>query len=115
MLIMVKPDGVERRLVGAIVLAAERAGHDLIQARRRTLTPFRAKHLYKEHWGKEWFEDNLNYIISGDVVALWFTGARNDDLVRELRDQYALDFRRNTVHCSADLDAEIRERPILFL
>ena len=115
MLIMVKPDGTERRLVGTIITLAEHAGFKLLRAKRLRLSESRAKMLYKEHWLKSWFQDNINYITSGDVVALEFDGKRDDKLVASIRSTYGLDFRRNTIHCSEHEDAEYRERLILFL
>jgi nucleoside-diphosphate kinase len=79
---MVKPDGVQRRLVGEIVWRIERKGFGI--AAMKMLTPTRklAEAHYAVHRGKEFYEALVEFITSGSVVAMVVEGP---DVVRLMR------------------------------
>lgn len=75
-LVLVKPDGVRRNLIGEIVSRCEAKGY--VVARLMKVTPTRellSKH-YEEHQGKSFFEPLLEFMLSGDVVAIELQGNR---------------------------------------
>ncbi|MFM2019572.1 MAG: nucleoside-diphosphate kinase [Actinomycetota bacterium] len=75
-LVLVKPDGVRRNLIGEVISRCEQKGY--VVAKLRKLTPTRellAQH-YAEHEGKPFYEPLMEFMLSGDVVAIELTGNR---------------------------------------
>lgn len=75
-LVLIKPDGVRRNLIGEILSRCEQKGY--VVARLRKLTPSRellAQH-YAEHEGKVFYEPLMEFMLSGDVVAIELSGHR---------------------------------------
>jgi len=75
-LVLIKPDGVERNLIGEIISRIERKGY--VVADLRLVTPTRellAQH-YEEHAGKHFYEPLVEFMLSGQVVAIRVTGER---------------------------------------
>ena len=75
-LVLIKPDGVSRNLIGEIISRIEAKGY--VVADIKSLTPSRellVKH-YAEHEGKPFFEPLVEFMKSGDVVALCVEGDR---------------------------------------
>lgn len=75
-LVLIKPDGVKRNLIGEVIRRCEQKGY--VVAALRKLTPTRellAKH-YAEHEGKPFYEPLLEFMLSGDVVAIRLEGNR---------------------------------------
>jgi len=73
-LVLVKPDGVRRQLTGEILARIERKGYEIVDIRK--FTPERAllaEH-YAEHEGKSFFEPLVEFMLSGDVVAVRVAG-----------------------------------------
>lgn len=73
-LVLIKPDGVARGLVGEIVGRIERRGYRLIALEMRTLTREFAEQHYAEHHGKDFFAPLVDFIISGPLVAAVIEG-----------------------------------------
>ena len=75
-LVLVKPDGVRRQLTGEILARIERKGYEIVDIRK--FTPERAllaEH-YAEHEGKPFYEPLVEFMLSGDVVAVRVAGDR---------------------------------------
>jgi nucleoside-diphosphate kinase len=75
-LVLVKPDGVRRNLIGEVIARCEQKGYVVSQLKK--LTPTRdllAQH-YAEHEGKPFYEPLMEFMLSGDVVAIELTGNR---------------------------------------
>lgn len=75
-LVLVKPDGVRRNLIGEVIARCEQKGY--VVSRLKKLTPTRellAQH-YAEHEGKPFYEPLMEFMLSGDVVAIELTGNR---------------------------------------
>ena len=72
--IMVKPDGVSRGLVGEVVSRFERKGLTLEKMRLLTIDEPLARRHYAEHVEKPFFPDLLEFITSGPVVAMEWSG-----------------------------------------
>ena len=83
-LILVKPDGVARSLVGEVVSRVENKGYKVVGL--KMLTPTReilAKH-YAEHEGKPFYEPLLEFMLSGPIVAMIAEGNRVIEGFRKL-------------------------------
>jgi len=80
--IMIKPDGVARGLVGEVISRFERKGLRLEQIRGLTITEELARRHYAEHLEKPFFPELLDFITSGPVVAMQWSG---DDAISVCR------------------------------
>ncbi|MEJ6574002.1 MAG: nucleoside-diphosphate kinase [Actinomycetes bacterium] len=83
-LILVKPDGVARSLVGEVISRVESKGYQIVGL--KMLTPTReilAKH-YAEHEGKPFYEPLLEFMLSGPIVAMIAQGNRVIEGFRKL-------------------------------
>jgi nucleoside-diphosphate kinase len=83
-LILVKPDGVARSLVGEVVSRVENKGYKIVGL--KIMTPTReilAKH-YAEHEGKPFYEPLLEFMLSGPIVAMIAEGNRVIEGFRKL-------------------------------
>lgn len=72
--IMVKPDGVARGLVGEVITRLERKGLVLERIRGLTITKDLAETHYEEHASKPFFPDLVEFITSGPVIAMEWSG-----------------------------------------
>ncbi|MBY9081652.1 nucleoside-diphosphate kinase [Paenibacillus sp. HN-1] len=68
--LMIKPDGVQRGLIGRIVARLEDKGFKLVTAKLTSVTEEQAKRHYAEHEGKDFFPDLVSFITSGPVFAM---------------------------------------------
>lgn len=71
---MIKPDGVRRGLVGAIVSRIEAKGYRIVGLKLMQITPELAERHYGEHKGKPFYEPLVSFITSGPVVAMVLEG-----------------------------------------
>ena len=83
-LILVKPDGVERRLIGRIVSRIEDKGLSIIGMKMLQVTPELSKQHYAEHVAKPFYKDLEAFITSGPVVALVVEGPEAITVMRTL-------------------------------
>src|SRR5256885_17148771 len=81
-LVLVKPDGVARGLIGEIVGRIERKGLTIRALELRTLDRDTAQQHYAEHDGKPFFGELVDFITSGPLVALVAEGPRAPEAVR---------------------------------
>jgi nucleoside-diphosphate kinase len=72
--IMVKPDGVRRRLVGEVVSRIEAKGYDITEMKRFTIDKALAEEHYGEHKERPFFGELVDFITSGPVVAMVVEG-----------------------------------------
>lgn len=80
--IMVKPDGVRRRLVGEVVSRIERKGYEISEMKLFTIDKDLAERHYGEHVDKPFFGELVQFITSGPVVAMVVEGP---DVVKGMR------------------------------
>ncbi|WP_373229720.1 nucleoside-diphosphate kinase [Cohnella sp.] len=126
--LMIKPDGVQRGLIGEIVGRFERKGLKLIGAKLMNVTEELAERHYAEHKGKDFYEPLLNFITSGPVFAMVWEGDQAVGLCRALigktnaleaapgtiRSDFAIHTRFNLIHGSDSQDSAEREIGIFF-
>lgn len=75
-LVLVKPDGVARGLVGEVIRRIEAKGYRIVALELRTATPQLLAEHYAEHVGKPFYEPLVEFMLSGPVVALIAEGQR---------------------------------------
>lgn len=81
-LVLIKPDGVEQNIIGKIISMYEEAGLKVVGLKMMTINKkFAMKH-YKEHIGKPFFDELINYITRGPLCALILEG---DNAVNKIR------------------------------
>ena len=73
--IMVKPDGVKRRLIGEVIRRIEAKGYDITEMRMFAIDESLAKEHYGEHVDKPFFGELISFITSGPVAAMIVEGA----------------------------------------
>jgi len=126
--VMVKPDGVQRGLVGEIISRIERRGLKIIALRMNVIKEATAKEHYIEHETKSFFTSLVKFIVSGPSISMvvigkdairimrTIAGATNpvDAAPGTIRGDFALDIGRNVVHASDSTDAAAREIAIHF-
>ncbi|WP_435925252.1 nucleoside-diphosphate kinase [Paenibacillus sp. DYY-L-2] len=76
--LMVKPDGVQRGLIGRIISRFEDKGFKMVAGKLVQVSVEQAKRHYAEHEGKPFFDDLVSFITSGPVFAMVWEG---DDIV----------------------------------
>jgi nucleoside-diphosphate kinase len=83
-LVLVKPDGVKRALIGTIIERIERKGIRVVAMDLRTLPRELVEEHYAEHQGKPFFEPLVSFMLSGPVVAMVIEGHRCIEAFRTL-------------------------------
>jgi nucleoside-diphosphate kinase len=127
-LVLVKPDGVSRGLVGEVISRIERKGLTLVALELRQVDRALAEQHYAEHVGKPFYEDLLAFITSAPLVAAVVEGPRAIEAFRQLagatdpvkaptgsiRGDHALEVQNNIVHGSDSVDSAKREVALWF-
>ncbi|VEG40006.1 nucleoside diphosphate kinase [Mycolicibacterium flavescens] len=126
---LVKPDGVKRRLVGDILSRIERKGLAIAELKLVTVSDELARRHYAEHEGKPFFDSLLAFITSGPVVAAVVEGPRAIAAFRQIaggtdpvekaapgtiRGDLALITQDNLVHGSDSPESAAREIDLWF-
>jgi len=113
-LVLVKPDGVQRGLIGEVISRLERRGLRLVAAKFIQVSQKLAETHYGIHKGKPFYEGLIQYIISAPVMAMVWEGPRAVVAVRQtmgatrpweaapgtVRHDFALEVGRNLTHAS---------------
>ena len=126
--VMIKPDGVQRSLIGEIIARIEKKGYKIVAMRMLNISKATAEIHYGEHKGKPFFDGLVNFIISAPVAAMVIEG---NDVVAgmrkmlgatnpleadfgTIRGDYGVDLGRNIMHASDSLESAEREIGIFF-
>jgi nucleoside-diphosphate kinase len=127
-LVIVKPDGVQRGLVGPILSRLEARGLKIVGLKLVSVASELAARHYAEHLGKPFYEGLLAYITSAPVVVACVEGTSAVQMVRNavgatnplnsapgtIRGDYALDIGRNLIHASDAPETAERELALWF-
>src|SRR5207248_1407212 len=127
-LVIVKPDGVQRGLIGPILSRLEARGLKLVGLKLMQVSQDLAARHYAEHEGKPFYEGLLKYITSAPVIVACVEGTSAVQMVRNtvgatnplnaapgtIRGDYALDIGRNLIHASDALPTADRELALWF-
>jgi len=127
-LVLVKPNGVARGLVGEVVGRLERRGFEITGTRMLMVSQDLAGRHYAEHVGKPFYKDLVDFITSGPVFAMVVRGPSAISVVRAMmgatnplnaapgtvRGDFALDMGQNVVHSSDGPESAEREIGLFF-
>ncbi|WP_047869464.1 nucleoside-diphosphate kinase [Nocardiopsis sp. RV163] len=127
-LVLIKPDGVRRNIVGEVISRIERKGLKLVAMELRTLDAETAKTHYEEHAERPFFGSLVEFITGGPLVAMVVEGERAVEAFRALagatdpvtaapgtiRGDFALEVQQNIVHGSDSTYSAEREIKLFF-
>lgn len=125
---MIKPDGVERNLIGQIISRVEAKGFNITKIKMMIISKELAEEHYGEHKDKPFFNDLVSFITSGPVVAMQVEG---NDVVLQIRNlmgatnpsestpgsirgDLATELDKNVVHGSDSDESAERELSLFF-
>jgi len=125
---MIKPDGVQRRLIGKIIERFERAGLKVVAMKFMAVSKEMAEKHYEIHRGKPFYEGLIKYITSGPVVAMVIEGQNAIERVRMLvgstdpqkampgtiRGDFCQHIGRNAIHASDGKETAEKEIALWF-
>ncbi len=126
--VLVKPDGVQRALIGEIIARFERKGLKLASIKMISLTDAILDEWYAHHKDKPFFPGLKSYMKSYPIIAMLWEGIDVVSTVRTMigitkaraaapgtiRGDFAMSQQYNLIHASEDTDAAERERSIIF-
>jgi nucleoside-diphosphate kinase len=127
-LVLVKPDGVQRGLIGEVTSRLERRGLRLVAAKFMAVSQNLAETHYAIHKGKLFYEGLIKYITSAPVMAMVWEGPQAVAAVRQtmgatrpteaapgsIRHDFALEVGRNLTHASDSVENGIKEINLWF-
>ena len=127
-LIIIKPDAVQRQLVGRIVARFERKGLKIVGLKLLHVSDDLARRMYAVHEGKDFYQPLIEFITASPVVAMVLQGCGAIAVARQLmgptfgpdapagtiRGDFGLSRRYNLLHGSDSSAAAEREIPLLF-
>ena len=127
-LIILKPDAVQRKLIGEIIRRFEDKGFSIAEMRLMTISRQMAETHYAEHKGKGFYEDLVGFITGGPVVVMALEGPEVIAVARKLmgktkfteaepgtiRGDYAHDLTANLIHGSDSPESAQRELKLFF-
>lgn len=126
--VMIKPDGVQRELVGEIIRRFEKKGVQMVAMKLMKIDEEKAKQHYCMHKEKPFFNELIKFITSGPVIAMVMQGedivavirgmigatAPKDAMAGTIRGDYVLDMGQNIIHASDSIESAEREIKIFF-
>jgi nucleoside-diphosphate kinase len=127
-LIVIKPDGIRRKLVGKIISRFEDKGLRMMDLRLLVFSPKEADEFYSVHKGKPFFEELVSFISSGPAIACILEGDHAINTVRlmtgatksfeaaagTIRGDYGQGLTENVIHASDSPESFIKESRVIF-
>ena len=127
-LIVLKPDSVERNLIGEILSRFEKSNFKIVQLQKLNYTQAMAEEFYSAHKEKPFFDELTSYITSGPVVAAVLEGDNVIVKTREIngatdpkkaekgsiRGDFGIDITKNTIHASDSQQSFEKEVKVVF-
>lgn len=127
-LFIVKPDGVERQIVGQILTRFENKGFKIVKLKMFTFTKQMAEEFYSVHKSKPFFGELVSFITSGRVVAVVIEGNNAISTTRlmigstksfeaspgSIRGDYGLGLTDNIIHASDSKESFEKEVSVVF-
>jgi nucleoside-diphosphate kinase len=127
-LVILKPDAVQRKLIGKIISRFEEKGLQIVGMKFIKMTQELARKNYRQHKGRDFFEPLIRYMTAGPVVAMVLKGKEVVETTRKMagftfgtkaepgtiRGDYATSSRFNLVHVSDSQEAAEAEIDIFF-
>jgi len=126
--VLIKPDALQRGLLGEIVARFERKGLKLVGLKMMVLTDEVLDNWYEHHKEKDFFKDLKNFMQSSPVVAMLWQGIDAVDVVRKIvgatsgreaeagsiRGDFSISQQLNLIHASDGNDTAKKERSLIF-
>ena len=127
-LVIIKPDAVQRGLIGEIIARFERRGLKIVAMKLMQIDETLARRHYAVHEGKPFFAGLIDYITSAPVVVMAIEGPKAIEMVRRtmgatnpleavpgtIRADYATEIGRNLVHGSDGAETAAHELALFF-
>ena len=127
-LVLIKPDAIQRGLVGVIVSRLERRGLKIVAMKMLQMDRTLAQRHYAVHQGKAFFNDLVEFITSSPIIAAVFEGEKAIEAVRQtmgatdpvkaspgsIRGDFGLDIQQNLVHGSDSAENAKKEISLFF-
>ena len=127
-LVLIKPDAVQRGLVGEITSRLEKKGLKIVAMKMLHMDRALAQRHYGIHKGKAFFDDLVNFITSGPIIAIIFQGQNAVEVIRQMmgatdpakaysgtiRGDFGIDIGHNLVHGSDSLENASQEIDLFF-
>ena len=127
-LVLVKPDAMRRGLAGVVISRLEQRGLKIVAMKMLHMDRSLAERHYAVHRGKAFFNDLINYITSGPIIAMVFEGERAIEAIRQamgatdplkavpgsIRGDFGLDIQENLVHGSDSVESAEKEISLFF-
>ena len=121
--VLIKPNAIQRELVGEIISRFESKGLRLDAMKMMIMSRELAEEHYAEHKGKSFYNELIDFITSGPVIAMVLSGPSAIEAVRyvvgdtdplkarpgTIRGEYAITMARNIVHASDSIESARRE------
>ena len=127
-LLILKPDAFKRNLVGEIIKRIEMKGFKIVNMKFEFLSREKAEKFYEVHKGKNFFDDLINFMISGPILTIELEGENAIFLLRKLigatkpeeremgsiRGDLAIGLTEDLVHASDSKENYEFERNVIF-
>jgi len=127
-LVLIKPDAIQRGLVGTIISRLEKVGLKLVAMKMLHLDKALAQRHYAIHKDKPFFDSLVNYITSAPIIAIIFEGKKAVEVIRQtmgatdpakaeagtIRGDFGLDIEHNTIHGSDSTETATEEIKLFF-
>lgn len=127
-LVLIKPDGVQRGLIGEVITRYEQKGLKIVGMKLLQISRDTAEELYAVHQGKSFYDVLIEFITSAPIVALAIEGRDAIELVRiingetdpkeslpgSIRGDFSINITHNVVHASDSAMSAQRELEIVF-
>lgn len=127
-LVLIKPDAMQRGLAGTIISRLEKAGVKLVAMKMLHMDKELAQRHYDIHKDKPFFENLVNYITSGPIIAIVFEGEKAVEAIRKrmgatdpakagvgtIRGDFGLNIEHNSVHGSDSTETAAKEIKLFF-
>ncbi|MBA7677551.1 Nucleoside diphosphate kinase [subsurface metagenome] len=127
-LVLIKPDAMQRGLVGTIIARLEKLGVKLVAMKMLHMDKALAQRHYDIHKDKPFFDNLVNYITSAPIIAIIFEGEKAIEVIRKMmgatdpakaeagtiRGDFGVNIEHNTVHGSDSTETATREIELFF-
>ena len=127
-LVLIKPDGVQRGLIGEVIARYERKGLKIVGMKFQQFPRVTLKALYAVHQGKSFYDVLIEFMTSAPIVVLAIEGRNAIELVRiingdtsptdslpgSIRGDFSVNITHNIVHASDSSESAQRELDIMF-
>lgn len=128
-LVLIKPDAIQRGLVGTIITRLEKVGLKLVAIKMLHIDKASAQCHYAIHKDKFFFNSLVNYITSAPIIAIIFEGKKAVEVIRKMmgatdpakaeagtiRGDFGLDIEHNIIHGSDSTETATEEIKLFFL